>query len=43
MAAWGKWVAIVGGVIAIIGQFWGGNYYLPVIGGVVAIVGALAS
>ncbi|MDD5191626.1 MAG: hypothetical protein PHH54_02110 [Candidatus Nanoarchaeia archaeon] len=43
MAAWGKWVAIVGGVIAIIGQFWGATYYLPVIGGVVAIVGGLGA
>lgn len=48
MAAWGKWTALVGGIIAVIGQFWGGpgmspNIYLPVIGGIVAVVGALGS
>jgi hypothetical protein len=41
--AWGKWVALVGGIIAVIGQFWGAGYYLPAIGGVVAVVGALGS
>ena len=41
MASNGKWIALVGGVIAVIGQFWGGNYYLPLIGGVVAVIGAL--
>lgn len=48
MAAWGKWTALVGGVIAAVGQFWGGpgmssNIYLPLIGGVVAVVGALGA
>jgi hypothetical protein len=46
MAAWGKWTALVGGIIAVVGQFWGGadpNYYLPLIGGVVAVVGALGA
>jgi hypothetical protein len=43
MAEWGKWVAVVGGVIAVIGQFWGSNYYLPAIGGVVAVVGGILS
>ncbi len=43
MAAWGKWVAVIGGVIAVIGQFYGANYYLPAIGGVVAVVGGFLS
>lgn len=43
MAEWGKWVAIVGGVVAVIGQFWGGTYYLPLIGGVIAIIGGIGS
>jgi hypothetical protein len=46
MAAWGKWTALVGGIIAVVGQFWGGadpNYYLPLIGGVVAVIGALGT
>ena len=39
-------LAFVGGLIAVVGQFWGGanpNYYLPLIGGVVAIVGSLGT
>lgn len=45
MAAWGKWVAIVGGVIAIIGNFWNPATfaYIPAIGGVVAVVGGFLS
>jgi hypothetical protein len=42
MAAWGKWTALVGGVIAVIGQFVP-TYYLAAIGGVVAVVGALGA
>jgi hypothetical protein len=41
--AYGKWIALIGGVIAAIGQFWGATYYLPLIGGVVAVIGALMS
>lgn len=44
--AWGKWTAVVGGVVAVIGQFVGvgsSNYYLPLIGGVLAVVGGFAS
>ena len=39
MAAWAKWMAIIGGALALIGQFWGANYYLPLIGGLIAIIG----
>ena len=42
MAKWGKWVAVVGGVIAVVGQ-WAPQYYVPVIGGVVAVIGGLMS
>ena len=42
MAAWGKWTALVGGVIAVVGQ-WIPDYYLAAIGGVVAVVGALGT
>ena len=42
MAEWGKWVAVVGGVIAVIGQ-WVPGYYLAAIGGVVAVVGGFLS
>ena len=46
MKDWQKWAVIVGGIVAIVGQFWGGpgmeqNFYLPVIGGVLVLIGAL--
>lgn len=42
MEAWHKWLVVLGGVLAVIGQFWGADYYLPLIGGAVAaIVGLL--
>ena len=42
MEAWQKWLVILGGVVAVIGQFWGTEFYLPLIGGAVAaIVGLL--
>jgi hypothetical protein len=43
MAGYGKWIAVVGGAIAAIGQFRGVEYYLPVIGGIVAIIGGVMS
>jgi hypothetical protein len=42
MANWGTWVALIGGIIAAIGQ-WVTGYWLPVIGGVIAIVGAIGT
>ena len=42
MAGWGSWVALVGGVLAVIGQ-WYATAWLPVVGGVVAVVGALGA
>lgn len=39
MNEWGKWLAIVGGVVAVVGQFWGVDFYLPLIGGLAAIIG----
>ena len=38
---WKKWVIVLGGVVAAVGQFWGSNYYLPLVGGAVAAVVAL--
>ena len=43
MAGWQKWAVIVGAVIAIIGQWWGAEYYLPAIGGVIALIGGAMS
>jgi len=34
-----KWVTIIGGLLAVVGQFWGAGYYLPLIGGVLALIG----
>ena len=39
MAA-GKWLVIIGGLLAVISQFWGANYYLALIGGLLALIGA---
>jgi len=41
MNDWRKWVIVVAGIVAAVGQFWGMNYYLPLIGGAVAAVVAL--
>lgn len=46
MAQSSKLLIIIGGIVAIVGQFWGGpgmipNWYLPLIGGAVAIIGGL--
>lgn len=43
MNDWKKWVVVAGGVVAVVGQFYGGpgmspNLYLPLIGGAVAAV-----
>lgn len=35
---WKKWVIVIAGLVALIGQFWGVNYYLPAIGGIVAAI-----
>jgi len=40
MGEWQKWAIIVGGVLAIVGQ-WVTGYWLPVIGGVLALLGGL--
>jgi len=36
-----KLLILLGGVVAIIGQFYGADYYLPLIGGAVAVIGGL--
>ena len=33
-----KWTIAIASLFAVIGQFWGANYYLPLIGGVVAFI-----
>ena len=39
--AWQKTAVLIGALLAIVGQFWGANYYLPLIGGVLVLIGAL--
>ena len=41
MDAWMNWLIFIAGLVAIVGQFWGAAYYLPLIGGVVTAVVAL--
>lgn len=47
MEGWHKWLIVLGGLTAVLGQFWGGpgmspNLYLPLVGGAVAaIIGLL--
>lgn len=41
MANWGSWLALVGGVISVIGH-WSAGWYAALIGGVLAIIGAIA-
>jgi len=40
MADWGSWLALIGGVLSVIGQ-WVTTAWLPLIGGVFAIIGAI--
>ena len=41
MANNSKVLILIGGVVAIVGQFWGADYYLPLIGGAIAVIGGL--
>ncbi len=38
---WQMWLALIGGILAVVGQWWGANYWLPAIGGILAVIGAL--
>ena len=40
--AWGEWVAIIGGIVAVIGQ-WYPDAWLPLIGGIIAVIGGIGS
>ena len=45
MAGWIKYLAVVGGLVAIVGQWYPAGaanaWFLPVIGGVLAVIGGL--
>ncbi len=35
---WQMWLALIGGILAVIGNWWANNFYLSTIGGVLAII-----
>ena len=41
MDDWRKWVIVVAGLVAVVGQFQWSEFFLPLIGGAVAAVVAL--
>ena len=47
MAGWQSWLALIGGIVAVVGQWWSGpgatNLYLPAIGGVLAVIGGIGA
>ena len=43
MAGWQSWLALVGGILAIVGEFWSNTIYLSTIGGVLAIIGGIGA
>jgi len=36
-----KVLVVLGGLVAVVGQFWGAEYYLPLVGGAVAVIAGL--
>ena len=42
MAGWQGWLALVGGIVAVIGQ-WVAGYWLAAIGGVLAVIAGIGS
>lgn len=43
MAGWQAWLALIGGILALIGQWWGVEFWLPAIGGILAIIGGIGA
>ena len=41
MTGWQMWLALIGGILAVVNQWWGSEFYLGVIGGILAIIGAI--
>lgn len=37
---WQWWFTLLGGILALIGQWWGAEYWLSAIGGALAIIGS---
>ena len=42
MNGWHSWLALIGGILAIAGQWWTG-YWLALIGGILAAISGLAA
>lgn len=43
MAGWQSWLALIGGILAVIGQWWGMDMFLPAIGGILAVIGGIGA
>lgn len=43
MAGWQSWLALVGGILAVVGEFWTNTFFLSTIGGVLAIIGGIGA
>ena len=39
--SWQMWLTLIGGILAILGQWWGASFFLGAIGGVLAVIGSL--
>jgi len=42
MSGWHSWLALIGGLLAVINQWYGAEFYLGVIGGILAIIAGIA-
>jgi len=40
--AWHSWLALIGGVLAVVGEFWANTFYLSTIGGVLAVIAGVS-
>lgn len=41
-SGWQSWLALIGGIVALVGQ-WVAGYYLPAIGGILAVIGGIGA
>ncbi|MEK6824878.1 MAG: hypothetical protein AABX12_03905 [Nanoarchaeota archaeon] len=40
--AWHSWLALIGGVLAVVGEFWTNTFFLSTIGGVLAVIAGIS-
>jgi hypothetical protein len=41
MNTWHSWLALIGGLLALVNHWWGAAWYFDTIGGVLALVAAI--